>query len=122
MSVFDNAKGLITKLTVAGVKDVGTMTVQQLRQDLATNYPPASSPGEPPHRRTGNLQNGVEASYSESGLKVEISSLRAGGDELIPLWLEFGTSKMAARPYMRPSKMDAPNTIRQSHNAVSRVE
>ena len=123
MSVFENAKSKIEVLTRDGVKDVGVMTVQMLRQDLAIQFPPASSPGDPPHRRTGKLQNGIEASYSSTGLKVEITSNRitTRDNSLVPFWLEFGTSRMAARPYMRPAMAMADFTVKSSHQAVSKV-
>lgn len=57
-----------------------------------------SKPGEPPKREFGDLQ---------AGLKVERTGLlsaevRAEAAHSAPL--EFGSSKMAARPFMRPAR------------------
>lgn len=54
-----------------------------------------SKPGEPPNRDTGVLQAGIE-NRMVSDLEAEVSS---NAPYAAPL--EFGTSKMAARPYMR---------------------
>lgn len=57
-----------------------------------------SSPGEPPNRDTGNLQAHIEA-VNVRPLVAEVrSEAEYAGD------LEFGTSKVAARPYMRPAR------------------
>lgn len=58
----------------------------------------ASSPGEPPNRDTGNLQANLETTNPRP-LVAEVRS-----NALYAADLEFGTSKMAARPYMRPAR------------------
>jgi HK97 gp10 family phage protein len=57
----------------------------------------ASLPGQPPNEEFGTLRNNIETVQSEP-LKVEVSS---NAPYAAPL--EFGTSKMAARPYMGPA-------------------
>lgn len=56
-----------------------------------------SLPGEPPNRDTGVLDTHIETTQI-APLKVEVSS---NAPYAAPL--EFGTSKMAARPYMGPA-------------------
>lgn len=57
-----------------------------------------SKPGEPPNRDTGVLQANIE-NRMVSELAAEVSS---NAPYAAPL--EFGTSKMEARPYMRPAR------------------
>lgn len=57
----------------------------------------ASLPGQAPNRDSGTLDNNIET-VLVSPLKVEVSS-----NAPYAAALEFGTSKMAARPYMRPA-------------------
>ncbi len=57
----------------------------------------ASRPGEPPNNNLGTLANHIE-SVRVAPLKVEVSS-----NAPYAAHLEYGTSKMAARPYMEPA-------------------
>jgi HK97 gp10 family phage protein len=56
-----------------------------------------SRPGEPPNTDTGQLQRGI-VSRRTGDLKAEVMSSAEYSAAL-----EFGTSRMAARPFMRPA-------------------
>lgn len=56
-----------------------------------------SKPGDPPMNDTGVLANGIETNMT-GPLAVEVSS-----NAPYAAALEFGTSKMLPRPYMRPA-------------------
>ena len=58
----------------------------------------ASAPGEPPANDTGRLASSLRAEVSTEALTA---SLIAGTTYAIHL--EYGTTKMAARPFMRPA-------------------
>jgi HK97 gp10 family phage protein len=66
----------------------------------------ASKPGEAPNRDTGDLQAGFETAQT-GRLSAEFRSKApyAGA-------LEFGTSKMAARPHIRPARDKKRGEIR----------
>jgi HK97 gp10 family phage protein len=57
-----------------------------------------SAPGQPPKRDTGTLQNHIESKMT-GPLEAQVSSSAPYAAAL-----ELGTSKMAARPYMRPAR------------------
>ena len=57
-----------------------------------------SKPGEPPNQDTGRLGDNIET-VQKMQLLVEVSSNAPYSADL-----EFGTSKMAARPFMRPAR------------------
>ena len=57
-----------------------------------------SSPGEPPNRDTGVLQAHLRAELV-SPLEAQVAS-----EAPYAAALEFGTSKMEARPYLRPAR------------------
>ena len=57
-----------------------------------------SAPGEPPNRDTGNLQANLK-NVETGPLTAEVRSEAPYASAL-----EFGTSKMAARPYIRPAR------------------
>lgn len=80
----------------------GKRSGRKYRKPFSTRRYTASAPGEPPARRTGALRlnwtGGVEASAGSSGgtkvtAYIESQTPYAG-------YLENGTSKIAARPYV----------------------
>jgi HK97 gp10 family phage protein len=77
-----------------------------------------SKPGEPPNNDTHVLHNNIET-IQHAPLLVEVSS---NAPYSVPL--EFGTSKMAARPFMGPaaraSKQEALSLINQAIKAQLR--
>lgn len=69
-----------------------------------------SLPGQPPNEDTGLLRSRIEVNQV-APLRVEVSSNAPYAADL-----EFGTSKMAERPYMRPA------TNRKRKEVVALVE
>lgn len=65
-----------------------------------------SSPGEPPNADTGNLDKSIDVVVSKTGksIRVEAKAEYAAA-------LEFGTSRVAARPFMRPALLKHRNRI-----------
>lgn len=57
-----------------------------------------SAPGEPPNNDTGVLANNIETTQP-ARTRVQVTSSAPYSADL-----EFGTSKMAARPFMRPAR------------------
>lgn len=81
---------------------------QIVRERIQTNIsvvgPPHSMPGEFPHLITGRLQDSVKivGNAKKMEAKVVVEAPHA-------VWLEFGTSKMAPRPFIVRSM----NEVRQ---------
>jgi hypothetical protein len=65
-----------------------------------------SRPGQFPHRDYGRLA----ASYYVTFFRGELASYVAS-DLAYAYWLEVGTSKMAARPHLRPTMMAMRTTV-----------
>lgn len=75
-----------------------------------------SLPGQPPNNDTGVLANNIET-VQKAPLVVEVSSNAPYSSAL-----EFGTSKMAARPFMAPARdAERQNVERLVGAAVRRV-
>ena len=78
----------------------------------------ASAPGEPPARRTGNLRmhwNGQVKSEGSSGGGVSIIA-ELESQESYAGYLENGTSKMAARPFVEKIKEKAAPEIQRIYS------
>jgi HK97 gp10 family phage protein len=82
----------------AGGEDIRAEAAHMITEGAVSgrNHVP-SLPGEPPNEDTGNLRTHIETTQT-GPLSVEVSS-----NAEYAAALEFGTSKMAERPYMRPA-------------------
>lgn len=80
----------------------------------------ASAAGEAPATDYGRLVTSFNVSAKARGLQVDITS--GGGAVAYAVDLEFGTSKMAARPFMKPALDKALNYIHaRMEKAVQRA-
>lgn len=61
-----------------------------------------SLPGEPPNSDTHALDQSIRTRKVGTGV-VEVFADRQRNGEPVAVFLEYGTSKMAERPYMRPA-------------------
>ena len=69
----------------------------------------ASAKGEAPATDTGNLVNGIQVEIEAGGMVGYIKS-----NAFYSNWLEFGTTKMKARPYMYPAyAQEVPAIIKE---------
>ena len=58
----------------------------------------ASAPGEPPHKQTAAIQSSIAFEIAPDGLSALV-----GPSVYYGKFLEFGTRRMAARPFVRPA-------------------
>lgn len=93
-----------------GMAAFGAAVVEDIKASLSEPYPPSAEAGRPPHRRTGELREGVsyEAPDSASlfrGMQLVIRSGRAERGEIVPMVQEYGSvdGKQRPHPYMRPA-------------------
>lgn len=76
----------------------------------------ASRPGEPPNRDTGHLDTNIENTRT-APLEAEVRSKAQYAAAL-----EYGTSKMAERPYMRPAvRKVKPKMLKDIETRVNRA-
>ena len=68
----------------------------------------ASAPGEPPASDTGNLVRRIDVQYDRKALIGYVVS-RAD----YSVFLEYGTQRMAARPFMRPAAANCKDEVEQ---------
>lgn len=98
-----------SKRMLEAVQAVRTQTLETLsgnrsgrtyRVPGTSRYYTASAPGQPPAQATGQLRQSVKTAIEGEGRKI-IGMV--GTDLPYGKMLEFGTRKMAARPWLRPS-------------------
>lgn len=77
----------------------------------------ASAPGEPPASDTGNLVQNVTIEIDAHNLKATITSNAEYADAL-----EFGTTKMEPRPYMRVGLENKTDEVRAAIEDEIRLE
>jgi HK97 gp10 family phage protein len=86
--------GISARVVMAGGQGRGNR-----RRAAAKRYQP-SAPGEPPRKRTGTLQKSIAHEVERQPGAV---LARVGTKVDYGRFLEFGTRRMKARPYLRPA-------------------
>jgi len=92
--------------TAANLRAAAVVVQNRAKVLLSTAYPPPSSAGEPPHRRTGRLRASVTSEVDEAELTA-----RVGSDLPVARWLELGTSRMPPRPWLRRALAECRDQI-----------
>lgn len=87
----------VQKATLAGA----SVYQAELKMKLGRNHGGVPSlPGNPPNSQTGDLSRSITVKSKEIG------TAQIGPNVPYGVWLEFGTTKMAARPFVRPVAAD----------------
>lgn len=107
----------IEAAVVTGMEIAGTAMRASTVRSLSTPFPPASAPGNPPHRRSGGLAGAVDSRVSRQGRNVVLSVGVPTGSRVRRQAeaLQKGTSRMAARPFL-------PEVDRATTTVVGYVE
>lgn len=74
---------------------------KEIKRTISRPYPPASRPGRPPHRRTGDLRSSVNLRVIGRSDKAAIGAYWGEMVDYAP-HLEFGTVNMDPRPFVHP--------------------
>jgi HK97 gp10 family phage protein len=97
------------------LQETGDEIVDDIRANWSGQYPPASAPGQAPAKRSGDLDASIDAqplSSASSGTVFQVTiSVKSPGSTYAG-YLEYGTGKMAARPFIRPAVARARGTLR----------
>lgn len=67
---------------------------EEIRASIQKPYPPASKPGNPPHRRSGYLAGSVTGTGDQKGIRIHEAQYGR--------FLEGGTARMDPRPHVLP--------------------
>lgn len=103
--------GNIYKDQVIDILSEGGEEIKQIAQDKmkeGNGHP--SNPGEAPNKQTSNLADSIT-------VKIAGTTMAVGTGVDYGAWLEFGTSKMEPRPWLKPSYQEAlPGIIKKLHH------
>lgn len=97
-------------LTLEELTKVGERILELARQSISIPYPPASAPFEAPRMRTGDLRDSLQMIVDSENLRVII-----GTDIGYGKFLELGTSRMQARPFLLPALLIALIEFKQNY-------
>lgn len=89
----------------------GEVIRKDAADSIAANWTPSpnhvvSQPGAPPNADSGNLHKSIDVRVSKTRKSVTVNSTAPYAAAL-----EFGTSKIEARPYLRPALLRNRNRI-----------
>ncbi len=78
---------------------VASITLKnEIKEQISAPSPPPSAGGEYPHKDTGRLRASISNEVDNAA-----KTARVGTNVLYGKFLELGTKKMAARPFLRPT-------------------
>jgi hypothetical protein len=97
----DAAEVFVRGRTLSALMVLGAEGERRAKELVSVPGPEPSAPGSPPHMQTAELHDSITHEVDASTMSVRI-----GTDVPHGLMLEIGTSKMAARPWLRRSAMD----------------
>lgn len=89
----------------AGQKAIDAVTkeaVKLCREAVGEPYPPASLPGEPPHKRTGEGQRGIIVVPNPNS-PIPQADLTVSRKAVHMIYLEYGTRLIRPRPWLKPT-------------------
>lgn len=90
----------IDAIVLHALDQLGDEIARGIQEEIQVAYPPASVAGEPPHRRTGNLANLISYTVGQFGSVYVLNVL---SEASYSKYLEDGTDRMGARPFMVPA-------------------
>src|SRR3989442_334983 len=112
--MYDAGKAWLDEVIPKVMTALGERCVKDVKNELSIPYPGPSEPNDPPHYRTKELLENVSYTAAEDTTTISSS---CPSESKLPIWLEFGTKKMAARPYMGPVMLAAhkivPEVVRE---------
>lgn len=104
----DAAEVFIRGRTLSALMVLGQAGEDRAKELISIQGPPRSTPGNPPHMDTQALYDSITHEVDAGQMAVRI-----GTDLPYGLPLEVGTSRMAARPWLRRAAMDIMSRAEQ---------
>lgn len=107
------ALGKVRRMQIAALRELAAEMTTTIAEKLDVQGPPRSSPGEPPHRDTGNLQATTEVVFDGAN-RLYVRTPQYG------IYLDGGTSRMEPRPFLRSTIHDQRDMWQQRYRELMR--
>lgn len=91
-----SVKKAVNPIALRGLALAGAAMAESIRHRISIQGPPPSEPGRAPHMETGTLHDSIFWEVDPVNMRVYVVA-----DTPYAYYLEYGTSTMAPRPYMR---------------------
>lgn len=105
----DKANEFVRRQTVMAVKRVCIEIVRKAKYLLSVPGPTPSSPGEPPHKQTGQLRMSVAYEVDERSEPIQA---RVGTNMIYGMFLELGTRRgISPRPWLRRAAYETQERV-----------
>lgn len=95
-------------------RQVAKEMTTELKKLISAPYPPASKPGNPPHMRRPGVGLRAKTEVVARGKDLVVKTTQVG------IWLEGGTRKMAARPFIERTIGKQRRSWERRLNALTR--
>ncbi len=97
----------IHEVAVTSIQDNSSGTPQKRWTNGVSRVVNVSAPGDPPNTDTGRLVQSIQVEFDDSGLTASVgTNLKYGA------YLEFGTTKMKARPWLAPAVVQTTSELK----------
>ena len=99
MDVFANVAAIVKAAARAALEPAGKALADEVRRRVSVpGLGVPSAPGEPPRKQTGGLLASIRHEVDPTSLEILVIA-----DHPAAFYLEYGTQRMAARPFLRPA-------------------
>lgn len=95
-TIMDGLNAVVASTLEEGLKDAAA----DWKELVSEPYPPASAPGNAPHRRSGDLQASIH--YAVQNILKDVIDGYVASDVFYDVYLRDGTPRMAPRPNSGP--------------------
>lgn len=115
-----SAPWVVRSAIADGMERAAIYVKRAMKRLISTPYPPASVPGEPPHRRTGNLYRNIDYWINRKTLEVHIGPTE---DADYGLYLEFGAParNLEPRPFIFRSLKEESKRVENTMQRAAAV-
>jgi hypothetical protein len=115
-----SAPWVVRSAIADGLERAAAWVRKEIRKKINLRYPPASRPGQPPRRRTGNLYRNIDFWLNRKTLEVRIGPTE---DAEYGLYLEFGAPRrnLKPRPHLFKTVREQQKRIINTANRAARI-